>query len=138
MKICNCHKDLHAYLCDIPFEWRVGIVKALCLIFEQQPDLCKWVKDCETLTFMSGFRFQGNNLIIEYRDEDGLLTGEDADILWEGEAMTHDQYYTEYECDDESGEDNHEEIIQEYIDFYEELEPMPTIEYLNNYSTSHI
>lgn len=80
MKICNCHKDLHAYLCDIPFEWRDPIVKALCLILSEQPSECQGVSDCETLTFLYSFSINGNILSIQFKDEDGQLTTSSIDI----------------------------------------------------------
>lgn len=90
----------------------------------------------ELILDLATHNYRGNHVrsITIYQDdldEDGELTGRSPDIFWEGEAMTHDQYYTEYERDDETGEDNHEEIVQEYIDFYEELKSMPTVEQLN-------
>lgn len=80
MNICNCHIDLNAYLCDIPSEWREGIVKALCLALEPPGDSCDAIKECETRTSLSAFTLQGNELSIIYKDENGYSHTAEIDL----------------------------------------------------------
>ncbi len=80
MDICNCNLDLDAYLCDIPHEWREGIVKALCLTLQSVNLGCTPIKKCETLTSLSGFTLQGGQLSITYKDENGYLNTSDVDL----------------------------------------------------------
>lgn len=76
MDICNCHKDLEKYLCDVPDQWREGIVKALCYVFDDkcEDDECEGVKDCETTTFLSDFTVEGNEVSISYTNERNTRT----------------------------------------------------------------
>ena len=71
MNICNCKKDLEAYLCDIPAEWREGIVNALCYVYADtcEDDVCVGIKECETLTFLSPFSVQDDTISISYKSE---------------------------------------------------------------------
>ena len=69
MKICNCKTDLLAYLCDIPLEWREGIVDAICYILGYDTDC----SDCNTLTFLSAITINGNEVSINYTDELGVV-----------------------------------------------------------------
>ncbi len=71
MKNCNCEQLFAKYLCDIPNQWREGIVKALCFIFEDAPLNCNDVKKCETLTSLSPFSISGDILSVVFHDEKG-------------------------------------------------------------------
>ena len=42
-------------LCDIPFEWRKGIVQALCYTLDNIGVSCDDVKGCQTLTKLYPF-----------------------------------------------------------------------------------
>lgn len=80
MDICNCNMDLNAYLCDIPSEWREGIVKALCLTFLPVEQNCTSIKNCETLTSLSGFTLEGSELSVTFRDENGSVFTREIDL----------------------------------------------------------
>lgn len=80
MKICNCHKDLDAILCDIPNEWRKGIVNALCLTFQEDIITCAAIRDCETLTTLSAFSVQGTKISVTYTNEKGTVKNTSFDI----------------------------------------------------------
>jgi len=72
MDICNCDIDLEAFLCNIPSEWREGVVKSLCYVYNNECEeiLCKGVKDCETTTFLSPFSINTDDEIsIRYNSE---------------------------------------------------------------------
>lgn len=73
MKICNCPQDLDAMLCDIPNEWREGIVKALCLTFQNNAITCVGIRDCQTLTSLSAFTIKGTEVSISYINEKGTV-----------------------------------------------------------------
>ena len=81
INICNCHKDIDKFLCDIPKELREPIVKALCFTLNSFPSVtCKMVKKCETLTSLSGWKLEGNVLSISYKNEKGKLSVRSIDI----------------------------------------------------------
>lgn len=80
MNICNCNIDLDKFLCDIPKEWRDGIVKALCFTLNQTSVNCNNIKNCETLTSLSPFSILGNILNVTYKDENGYLHIASTDI----------------------------------------------------------
>lgn len=71
MDICNCHIDLDKLLCDIPHEWRKGIVDSLCFALRPKEITCENIKKCETLTFLSDFTIQDGNLSVYYINENG-------------------------------------------------------------------
>src|SRR5258705_7125651 len=74
MNICNCKEDLSAYLCDIPIEWKDGIVKSLCYIMSDdcEESICNSVKDCETTTYLSPFTVNNNEVSISYKSEKNI------------------------------------------------------------------
>jgi hypothetical protein len=82
MSICNCHKDLSIILCDIPYEWRKGIVDALCLLLNSpsETELCKVVKECETRTNLSPFLLNGAILSVSFKDEKERVLTRTLDI----------------------------------------------------------
>lgn len=81
MKICNCHQDLDALLCDIPLEWREGIVKSLCAVYgELNQPTCDELRNCQTLTNLSPFTLIENNLSIKYKDEKGQIKTRSIDL----------------------------------------------------------
>lgn len=73
MNICNCIQDLDAYLCDIPYEWRNGIIRALCLTFQEDIISCNEIQNCETLTSLSAFTIQESTVFIHYTNEKGVI-----------------------------------------------------------------
>lgn len=71
----NCEQLVSEYLCNIPYQWRQQIAKAICAMLNEQQSLdCKQVKDCETLTTLSAFSVVGSEICITYTDENGNLT----------------------------------------------------------------
>jgi len=80
MNICNCNKDLDALLCEIPEEWREGIVQSLCLLLNQDDDICTGVENCETLTLLSPFVLNGNTLSTKFKDEQGYTHTSSLDL----------------------------------------------------------
>lgn len=71
MEICNCKQDLERILCDIPEEWREGIIQSLCYVFDticEQPK-CDAIKQCETLTYLSPFEVKDGIASIIYKNE---------------------------------------------------------------------
>lgn len=65
---CNCQDILNEKLCDIPIEWRLQIVEAICQVEEYDYE-CK--KSCQDITFLSHFRNENNQVCISYIDEYG-------------------------------------------------------------------
>lgn len=80
MNICNCPQDLDTSLCDVPHEWREGIVKALCLTLQSDPITCKGVRNCQTLTSFSAFTIQGTEVSISYINERGTVEKSTFDL----------------------------------------------------------
>lgn len=67
----NCEEVISEYLCQIPYQWRGQISKAICANINEQQSLdCKAVKDCETVTTLSSFSVDGTEVCITYTDED--------------------------------------------------------------------
>lgn len=90
MDICNCHIDFDAFLCDIPREWREGIVKALCYTLNVQPLDCQGVRNCQTLTSLSPFTLNGSELSITYINEKGTIKTSTLDLSPAIEASLDD------------------------------------------------
>ncbi len=65
---CNCEDILNKELCDVPYEWRSQIIEAICTFQDHQYD-CK--KSCQTITFLSQFKNENNQICISYLDEKG-------------------------------------------------------------------
>ena len=65
---CNCEEILNKELCDVPYEWRSQIIKAVCLVQDYDYQ-CE--KSCQSITFLSKFRNENNQICISYRDEKG-------------------------------------------------------------------
>jgi hypothetical protein len=63
---CNCEDILNKELCDVPYEWRSQIVKAICLVQDYDYE-CE--KNCQSITFLSKFRNELNQICISYIDE---------------------------------------------------------------------
>lgn len=83
MNICNCHQDLDALLCDIPKEWREGIVNALCFILQCEGGGevdCSDITKCQALTTLSPFTLSGSVLSITYKNEKGQIKTTSIDI----------------------------------------------------------
>lgn len=66
----NCEKTIEEYLCQIPYQWRSQIAKAICANLSEQTLDCQKVKDCETVTTLSAFSVDGTEICITYTDED--------------------------------------------------------------------
>lgn len=90
MNICNCHQDLDALLCDIPKEWREGIVNALCFILQCEEVECSDITKCQTLTTLSPFTLSGNILSITYKNEKGQIKTRSIDITPAFESILDD------------------------------------------------
>lgn len=70
----NCQKDIESLLKDIPSKWRKQIASTICkyIICDKESVLttdCNKIKDCETLTVLSDFTTNDNNICITYTDE---------------------------------------------------------------------
>jgi hypothetical protein len=63
---CNCEDILNEKLCDVPFEWRSQIIKAVCKVQDYDYDCGK---SCQTITFLTHFRNEMNQVCISYIDE---------------------------------------------------------------------
>lgn len=81
MNICHCNIDLDKVLCDIPFEWRRGIVKALCYTLENSNASCDSINKCQTLTKLYPFTINGNVLTAKFKDENGNVVSRTLNIL---------------------------------------------------------
>jgi len=67
-------------LCDIPNEWREGIVNALCLTFQADVITCDAIRDCQTLTTFSAFTLQGTTVTVKYTNEKGSVQTSDFEL----------------------------------------------------------
>lgn len=68
----NCEELMQKYLCDLPFEWRYQISKVICKYLNKEESIkCSEVKKCETLTSLSAFTVNGDEVCIDYKDENG-------------------------------------------------------------------
>lgn len=116
MDICNCHIDLDKLLCDIPLEWRKGIVNSICLILQNDPITCDDIRECETLTSLSPFTLVGTLLSITYKDENGVLNTRSIDLgpIIEGSLDDIDPYCLA--TPEEWAEWTHEQRLQSIID----------------------
>lgn len=66
----NCEHLMEEYLCNLPYQWRKQIAKAICVsISEQQSLSCSDITKCETLTSLSAFTITGDTICITYKDE---------------------------------------------------------------------
>ena len=81
MNICHCNIDLDKMLCDIPFEWRKGIVKALCYTLENSNVSCEDIQKCQTLTKLYPFTLNGSVLTAKFKDENGNVVSRTLNIL---------------------------------------------------------
>lgn len=71
----NCEQLVSEYLCNLPYQWRTQISKAICeMLNEQQAIDCQQVKDCETVTTLSAFSVDGQEVCITYTNENGVAT----------------------------------------------------------------
>lgn len=70
----NCKESLSNRLCGIPCEWRTQLISVLCQIATDAPIDCDRVKECETLTSISEFGVEDNEICITYTDEAGVET----------------------------------------------------------------
>lgn len=69
----NCEQLVREYLCNIPYQWRNQIAKAICVMLNEQQTLdCKQVKECETLTTLSSFSVEDTEICITYTGENGI------------------------------------------------------------------
>ena len=69
----NCEQVVSEYLCDLPSEWRKQITKVICQTLTSQTTIdCEDIKNCETVTSLSGFSVQGTEVCITYKDEKGI------------------------------------------------------------------
>lgn len=68
----NCEEVIGGYLCDLPSEWRTQIAHVICKFLNPTVPLnCNDVKKCETLTSLSAFTVEDNQVCITYKDENG-------------------------------------------------------------------
>ena len=68
----NCQEVLEGYLCNIPYQWRKQIAKAICFNLTDQTIDCQDIKECETITSLSAFSVVENEICITYTDEKGV------------------------------------------------------------------
>jgi hypothetical protein len=68
-------------LCDIPFEWRKGIVQALCYTLDNIGVSCDDVKGCQTLTKLYPFSINGNILTAKFKDENGNVVSRTINLV---------------------------------------------------------
>lgn len=69
----NCEDVIQGYLCDLPSEWRKQIAYVICKFLNPATSIsCSDVKKCETLTSLSAFSVNGNEICIDYKDENGV------------------------------------------------------------------
>lgn len=81
MEICNCHLDLDKYFCDIPVDWRTGIINALCFTLNSFPTFnCDMITNCETLTTLSGFTLNDDILSFSYKNEKNQISTRSIDL----------------------------------------------------------
>lgn len=116
MDICNCNIDLDAFLCDIPHEWREGIVKALCYTFQEGEVTCAEIAKCESLTSLSPFTLNNGILSVKYTNENGHIKTATLDI---SAAIQDSLLEVDPKClmSQEAWDDlTHEERLQSIID----------------------
>jgi hypothetical protein len=76
-----CEQELSALLPSLPSKWRDQLVSVLCEIRAQQTtEGCEKVKECETVTSLSGFTLSGSSACIEYTNEAGVTVERCFDI----------------------------------------------------------
>jgi len=73
MDLCNCQQTIDALLCDIPYQWRKGLVDALCYTKHNTQTGNENICDCETLTSLSSFTDDGEIVSINYKNEKGTV-----------------------------------------------------------------
>jgi hypothetical protein len=62
---------MEEYLCNIPYQWRKEISKAICASVSEQQSLdCEAVQNCETVTTLSAFSVVGTQVCVTFTDED--------------------------------------------------------------------
>lgn len=77
MNTCNPYDDISALLCDIPFQWRDALAKALACIMSYKKDrgtTCADIKNCESLTALLPIEKSGDTITFKYKDEKGIVT----------------------------------------------------------------
>lgn len=76
MAFCNSKEEFSALLCDIPFQWRDAIIKALeCVlsVSRNEEETCDGIKECETLTYFEPIQQVGETITLSYKDEKGVV-----------------------------------------------------------------
>lgn len=74
-------EQVEKYLGNLPSKWKTQLTEVLCLIKDDKAQIdCDKVKECETITTLSDFSYEGSVVTITYTNEAGVAVNRSINL----------------------------------------------------------